>query len=223
VEHERLEVGALLRRIWTVIASAPAEAVAYIVALSAFGSFVDITSEQSSGGYFMVSLASFVAGYFLLRAMLRRCGLLREERIGGFGTYFGVSLLGGLGVILGFLLFVIPGLVLMTRWTAAFALVVADDEGVNALGESWELTRGNFWPIFAAMLVGLIPLLIFVFAVGTGLEFSEGAIDQTAGSAAAFIAGNVLGNLYGVFSTALGIAVYWRLRGERRDISEVFA
>jgi hypothetical protein len=223
METEQLEIGALLRRTWTVIASAPAEVGAYVVGLAAFGSFVDITYEESSGGYFLVSVASFVAGYFLLRAILRKCGLLREEKVGGFGSYFGVSLLGGLGIIFGFLLLIIPGLVLMTRWSAAFALVVAEDEGVNALSESWELTRGNFWPIFAAMLVGFVPLVVFIVAVGAGLAFSEAAVDQAAGTPAELIAGNVVGNLYGVFSTALGIAVYWMLRGEQRGISEVFA
>jgi hypothetical protein len=222
MEHERLEVGALLWRTWTAIASAPAEVGAYILAMSAFGSFIDIYFEESAGGYFVVSLASFVAGYFLLRGILGKCGLLSEEGTGGFGAYFGVSILGSLGIILALLVFIIPGIVLMTRWSAAFALVVAEDKGVDALGDSWELTGGNFWPIFAATLVGIVPLLVLVIAVA-GLAFSEASTGEATGTWAELIAGNLLGNFYGVFSTALGIAVYWMLRGGRRDIAEVFA
>jgi hypothetical protein len=223
MDHARLEVGALLGRTWTSIASAPAEVGAYILAMSAFGSFIDIYFDESAGGYFVVTVASFIAGYFLLRAMLGKCGLLSEQGVGGLGAYFGTSIVGGLGMVFALIVFIIPGIVLMTRWSAAFALLVAEDKGVDALGDSWDLTAGNFWPIFAATLVGIVPLLVLVIALGASVAFSESGTGEATVTWAELIAGNLLGNLYGVFSTALGIAVYWMLRGERRDVAEVFA
>ena len=221
--NDQLEVGDLLQRTWAAISAAPAAVIGFIVAVSAFGSFVDFYWQESPGGFFLVTVVSFVAGYFLLRALLRGCGLLREGEGGGFGAYFGASFLGGLGILLGFVFLIVPGLILMVRWSAAFALVLSEDESAgDALGASWEITRGNFWPIFAALLVGLVPLVVFVVLVGAGLGFSGWTADATVEAVLAGVAANFIGTLYSAFSTAVGVAVYWMLRAERRGISEVF-
>jgi hypothetical protein len=69
-----------------------------------------------------------------------------------------VSLLSGLGITIGALLFVVPGLVLMTRW--AVAVPVAMLEGGNArdaLRRSREMVDGNGWAVFKVLFaVGLL-------------------------------------------------------------------
>lgn len=224
MDTERLEVGALLQRTWHTISAAPTAVITFFVAMSAVGSAVDISTQESGGGYLLNGIVTFVAGYFLLRALLRSAGLLSRGASGGFGVYFGASFLSGLGMLAGFVLLLVPGLILMVRWSAAFALVVSEDESAgNALGESWAMTRGNFWPIFAAMLVGLVPLLAIVIGFSASLVFADEAYEEVPPLAAELIAANVVGTAYSVFSAALGVAVYGMLRGDRRDISEVFA
>lgn len=59
--------------------------------------------------------ANVVAGYLLIRALLRGSDLVRPGEEGGFGLYLGVSFLAGLGMFFGFLFLIVPGIVLWVR------------------------------------------------------------------------------------------------------------
>lgn len=221
---ERLEVGALLQRTWTVATTAPAAVTAFIAGMSLLGIFTDIYYYEAPGVLFLVNVANFVAGFFLMIAILRAVGLRRDGEGGNFGAYFGVSFLGGLGMVLGFLLLIVPGVILMARWSAAFSIALCEDEtSSGALGESWRMTDGQTWPIFAALLIGLVPLLLAMVAVGVGLAFTDPAYVESAPSLIESVVLNAVASTYSVFSTSLGIAVYSMLRGDRHALSEVFA
>lgn len=65
-----------------------------------------------------------------------------------------LSIVFGLAVGIGFVLFVVPGLMLWNAWLVAAPAKVAEGAGVlEALGRSAELTRGNRWRIFGLMLI----------------------------------------------------------------------
>lgn len=70
----------------------------------------------------------------------------------------GLSIVMALGVGLGFLLLIVPGIILYVIWSVATPALVAERIGVfDALGRSRELTRGVRWPVFgviAIMVVG---------------------------------------------------------------------
>jgi hypothetical protein len=67
---------------------------------------------------------------------------------------FGLSIVMGIALGLGFILFIVPGLFLMTMWIVAAPAVVVDRKGVfESLGRSAELTRGSRWPIFGLMVI----------------------------------------------------------------------
>lgn len=107
-------------------------------------------------------VVGIVATYFLLDAVVRRTGL--RSRTGGdaFVPFCLMSILATLGVFGGFILLVIPGLVIMARWMLAGTLVVARGDGARqALGESWERTSGAEF----AILIALLALLIVPIAV----------------------------------------------------------
>jgi len=66
----------------------------------------------------------------------------------------GVLILLGLGVWLGCLLLVIPGIMLAVRWYIAVPVCVVERlGGTSALGRSAELTKGHRWKIFGLMLI----------------------------------------------------------------------
>jgi hypothetical protein len=69
------------------------------------------------------------------------------------GRLLGVSLLTGLGVGLGLLLLVVPGLMLFTRWSLAVPVVML--EGLKpraAMRRSRELVAGHGWAVFRVLL-----------------------------------------------------------------------
>jgi hypothetical protein len=82
------------------------------------------------------------------------------------GSLVGLSVLTGIGVGLGFLLFVVPGVILAVRWALAAPIVMLEGKGARAaMGRSRELVRGHGWAVFRVLLnvwgrIGVAWLLI---------------------------------------------------------------
>jgi hypothetical protein len=85
-----------------------------------------------------------------------------------------VSIIYAVGVGIGFVLIIIPGLILLVIWSVVAPVTVLERPGVfAAFGRSRELVRGNGWNVFAVIvIVGLaviiISLVIGAAAVGLG-------------------------------------------------------
>ena len=78
-----------------------------------------------------------------------------------------VGIVAGIGILIGFILIIIPGLILATLWSVAAPVVVLEHPGgLRAFGRSRELVRGNGWNVFAVILL----LVILVGLVGLGIE-----------------------------------------------------
>jgi hypothetical protein len=73
------------------------------------------------------------------------------------GTLIGAGLLAGLGVAVGLLLFIVPGIYLLVLWCMIVPVIVLEGAGVmDSFGRSRELGRGNGWNI--AGVIGLLVL-----------------------------------------------------------------
>jgi len=90
-----------------------------------------------------------------------------------------LSLLQGLGIAIGLLLLVVPGLMLMVMWIAVIPVLVVERRGVLAsFGRSVQLTAGCRWRIFGLLLVAWViwwvPSLGLLVLVEVGVStFSE--------------------------------------------------
>jgi hypothetical protein len=116
-----------------------------------------------------------------------------------------VSILAGLGIAIGLLLLVVPGLVLVTLWAVVAPVTVLERPGVlAAFGRSRELVRGNGWQVF-----GVIVLFILIFiAIGIVL----GIVGAVLGDAGEVIL-NYVGSVITAPLVALASAVlYFQLR-----------
>jgi hypothetical protein len=72
-----------------------------------------------------------------------------------------VGIVAGIGIAIGFVLIIVPGLILITIWSVAAPVVVLENPGgLGALGRSRELVRGNGWAVFG---------VIFVLVIGVGI------------------------------------------------------
>jgi hypothetical protein len=119
----------------------------------------------------------------------------------------GAGILAGIATGIGLILLVVPGLFLLTIWAViAPAIVVERTPVMRSFGRSRELVRGNGWPVFGAIFVAFIIVLIgsIVFgAIADGI--SNGPLVRIVFSA---IASTITAPI-----TALVAAVlYFRLR-----------
>ena len=78
-----------------------------------------------------------------------------------------VSILFAIGVAIGFVLLIIPGLILLVIWSVVAPVTVLERPGVfAAFGRSRELVRGNGWSVFAVILLVGLAVIIISFLAG---------------------------------------------------------
>ncbi|RST30623.1 hypothetical protein HMF7854_07075 [Sphingomonas ginkgonis] len=77
----------------------------------------------------------------------------------------GFTILWYIGIFLGTLLLIVPGLILLTMWAVAVSALVEERTGViGAFGRSRELTKGSRWKVF-----GLLAAILVVFYLSLAL------------------------------------------------------
>lgn len=121
------------------------------------------------------------------------------------GTLVLASILGGLGIALGILLLIVPGLVLLTWWALITPVIVLERKGVGeAFGRSRELVRGNGWTVFGVMLITTV-----LSAVGAGilsalLSFLPAFLEQ-------WLGGTIAGAVVAPFTAIAVTLMYFQL------------
>jgi hypothetical protein len=167
-----------------------------------------------SGANFLSNMISIGLEYWLIRQALERRD--RLDGRAGFGSLFGLNLLSGLAILVGFLLLIVPGIYLAARWAAADAALLSEGEGISAaLGKSWEVTASHIWPIVGALLVVYVP----IFSVSSALGYSMGDTIPVVISAVT----NLLTFTGLAFGWLMGIAIYALLQPVPDTLAEIFA
>lgn len=123
------------------------------------------------------------------------------------GPLFIAGLIVGVGVAIGLLLLIVPGLILLTIWAVVGPVVVVERAGVtDALGRSRALVRGNGGSVFLVILVSFL----ITFVVSAVL----GAIGAAIGGVVVRIIFSVLANtLTAPIAALVGAVLYFTLRG----------
>jgi hypothetical protein len=67
------------------------------------------------------------------------------------------GIVAGIGIVIGLILLIVPGLFLLTRWALIPAVIVIEKRGAgDSFDRSWELTRGYGWTVFGSLLVSFL-------------------------------------------------------------------
>ncbi|HEY2714797.1 MAG TPA: hypothetical protein VGI73_01095 [Solirubrobacterales bacterium] len=90
----------------------------------------------------------------------------------------GASILFGLGVAVGFVLLVVPGLFLLTIWAVIAPAIVIERRGViESFGRSRGLVKGYGWPVFGVVIcAALITAVVSLVLISIAAAIADGPI-----------------------------------------------
>jgi hypothetical protein len=221
---DRLDVGAVIRRVFDIYVDQysvllPASAVVFVIT----GIVSALLVAAASGLALIALLLSLIAGTLFTGMVVelvsdvqdgRRdhsAGELLRAATPVLGQLILVGIVAGIGILIGFFLIIVPGLILLTIWSVAAPVVVLERPGVfAALSRSRELVRGNGWQVFGVIFV----LFVLVIVVSSAIQIGA----ESAGTGAGIVARVILGILTGPISGLAAAVLYFDLRaasGER--------
>ena len=166
----------------------------------------------------LIGLVFSMFGTFLLQAALvkavqdvrdGRADLSIGETVSAALPYLGsvavASILASIGIGIGFVLIIVPGLILLTFWSLIVPEIVIGGSGaLEAFGRSWRAVRGYAWNVFGVyilvfliLVVGEIVLSAILFKLPYGWR--------------SFISDLVVDTLVVPFIAAVLTLIYYRL------------
>ena len=90
------------------------------------------------------------------------------------GSIVVAGLLAGLGIALGLVLFIVPGLLLLTWWVLIIPVIVLERSAAGAaFSRSRELVRGYGWSVFGVIVLTI--LLVIAFSIVLSLVLTPAA------------------------------------------------
>jgi hypothetical protein len=120
-------------------------------------------------------------------------------------TVAAASILAGIGISIGFVLIIIPGLILLTFWSLIVPSIVIGGESVfGSFSKSWRTVRGYAWHVFGTYV--LVFLILIVVDIVLGLILL--ALPLVARN---FISSIVSGTLVAPFLALVVTLIYYRL------------
>jgi hypothetical protein len=121
------------------------------------------------------------------------------------------SILLGLGVGIGFVLIIVPGLILLVMWWVYIPAIVIESKSIiAAFGRSRELTSGRRWHILGLILIVGVIALVISYIIGQVLQDTTGQV-STVGAIVQYAFLSVLT----AFSSVLVSVGYYYLRAEK--------
>lgn len=119
------------------------------------------------------------------------------------------GVLAGLGIALGLLLLIVPGLVLLTWWILIIPVIVLEKRRAGeAFGRSRELVRGHGWNVFGVIVLTI--LLFIAFRILLGL-----VLIPFADWLQSFLSEIIVGTLATPFVALAWTLLYYRLRAAK--------
>ncbi|HEY7197640.1 MAG TPA: hypothetical protein VH306_10670 [Gaiellaceae bacterium] len=117
------------------------------------------------------------------------------------------GLLAGIGILIGFALLIVPGLVLLTWWLFIVPVIMLEGASVmESFGRSRDLGRGNGWNVFGLLILTILIILLAQIALSLILIPLPDAIQG--------FVGNVVSNtLFTPFVAAAWTLGYYHLKG----------
>jgi hypothetical protein len=167
------------------------------------------------------ALVSLVAFFWLQAALVKAVEDVRDGRVElslaetfdqarqHLSAVVVAGILAGLGIIVGLILLIVPGLVLLTWWAVIIPVVVLENRSAGeAFSRSRELVRGYGWSVFGVIV--LVVLLLIGFDIVLRIILAP-----LADWLQSFVAQFISGALTAPFVAAVLTLLYFRLRAAK--------
>ena len=195
--------------------------------ISAIGQGTIMSTGSATALLFIViGTILYLIGLFVLQGMVVKAAVngfngkitaFRDAFDVGVQTFLpllGLAIIACVGMMLGYMFLLIPGLILSVLWSVAAPAVVVEKRGVFAsLQRSRDLTRGFRWQVFGLIVIYAVLSWIISMAIG-GLGLALGGGFSEVGPNLWFnlATGPVVNVLSGVVASAGVAALYYELR-----------
>jgi hypothetical protein len=213
----RLDVGAVIRKVLDIyVDQAPVLMPAAAVVFVFTGILSTILLRASSGLALVATLIDLIATTLFTGMVVELVADVQDGRRDAtpgqllraawpvFGSLVLVALIANVGIIIGFVFLIVPGLILLTIWSVAAPVVVLErPPGLGALARSRALVRGNGWQAFGVIFI----LTVLIAIVSAAIELGA----DSAGTAAGIVVRVVLGVLTAPLAALAAAVLYFEL------------
>lgn len=210
--------------------------------LSSNSEIFDPATEEFQSGAVLMSLALVVLGFVAnTLATGSATKAIADDYLGetpdwqdsikyGFSRLWPLvlgSILFGIGIFIGLILLIIPGIILWVSWSIWVPAVIVEDlSATGALGRSNQLVKGRRWPVFGYFIVVyVIVWLVSALAAGLLGALILGGAEGSAYTAANAVINIVLALFTTPFVVAATVVLYFdeRVRKEAFDVAHLAA
>lgn len=186
----------------------PEEMFSTNVAIAGFISTMVVSMISTSILLALITLAA----YDLHQGNQLRLGAYFSTAIRYFPAIFLLTLVATIGMTLGMMLLIVPGLYIFAMWSVMVPAIVVDRAGFSGLGRSQDLTKGYRWSILGLLiLVGLLIALVNA-VLGLVLGFGFAAAFDQANGISFLIFQSVIGSIGYAFYAIVVVALFARLK-----------
>jgi hypothetical protein len=180
-------------------------------------------------GAILAALVSLVALFWLQATLVKAVDDVRDGRAdlsvsdtfeaarAHLAAVLVAGLIAGIGIAIGFVLLIVPGLVLLTFWCLIVPSIVIEGKSAGeSFGRSFDLTRGHFWRVLG--IVVLTVVIYFGFEIVLSLILSP-----LADWLKNFVSSVVSGTLTAPFFALVLTVLYFRLSAAAEQVAPAAA
>jgi hypothetical protein len=178
---------------------------------------VALLSLAGTFGALLGFIISFAATYVVQASLIKAVQDVRDGRVDldlsqtvqaampYLLPVIGASILAGIGIAIGFVLIIVPGLILLTFWCLIVPFIVIGGSGVfEAFGNSMRTVRGYAWRVFGTYVLVFLILIAFTIVIGLILIFLPLYVRS-------FVNNVVAGTLISPFLALVATLLFYRL------------
>ncbi len=193
--------------------------IAFVIYLAAAIIVGLLSLTGSEAGRVLAILVELFAGFLLQAALVKTVQDEREGRremslgdtVSAVMPYIGpvavASILAGIGITIGIILFIVPGLWLITIWAVIIPAIVIERSGpIRSFERSRLLVRGHGWHVFGTLV--LVFLILIIVDLVLGIIFAALPLVWSSGLSTV-----ISGTLIAPFLALVVTLIYYRLAG----------